>query len=75
MAEETIGRGMAKKQVLLALRRLAFYHATMVEVLKEELGERTRAGNWPGPWWPATVEKSAGPPGPERMSRAWNPPP
>ena len=39
MTEETIGRGMAKKQVLLALRRLAFYHATMVEVLKEELGE------------------------------------
>lgn len=40
MSEETIGRGAAKEQVLLALRRLAFYHATMVEVLKEEFGEK-----------------------------------
>ena len=39
MPDETVGRGVAEKQVLLALRRLAFYHATMVEVLKEELGE------------------------------------
>ena len=39
MSNEAMGRGAAEKQVLLALRRLAFYHATMVEVLKEELGE------------------------------------
>ncbi len=39
MSEETIGRSAAKEQVLLALRRLAFYHATMVEVLREKLGD------------------------------------
>ena len=39
MSEETIKRSEAKEQVILAIRRLAFYHATMVEVLKEKLGE------------------------------------
>lgn len=39
MSEETIGRKEAKDQVILALRRLAFYHATMVEVLKERFGD------------------------------------
>ena len=39
MLEETIKKSAAKKDVLLALRRLAFYHATMVEVLKEKLGD------------------------------------
>ncbi|MGW8193003.1 MAG: L-2-amino-thiazoline-4-carboxylic acid hydrolase [Desulforhopalus sp.] len=40
MSEKTIGREEAKAQVILALRRLAFYHATMVEVLKERLGDQ-----------------------------------
>lgn len=39
MTEEKISRSEAKEQVVLALRRLAFYHATMVEVLKEKMGD------------------------------------
>lgn len=39
MSEETIKKSEAREQVVLALRRLAFYHATMVEVLREKLGD------------------------------------
>ena len=39
MSEETIKKSEGKEQVELALRRLAFYHATMVEVLREKLGD------------------------------------
>jgi predicted ArsR family transcriptional regulator len=39
MSEETIGISAAKKDVNLALRRLAIYHATMVAVLREKLGD------------------------------------
>lgn len=39
MSEETIKKSEGKEQVVLALRRLAFYHATMVEVLREKLGD------------------------------------
>lgn len=40
MSEETIAKSEAKEQVELALRRLAFYHATMVEVLREKFGDK-----------------------------------
>lgn len=39
MDKEMIGKQEAKDQVVLALRRLAFYHATMVEVLREKFGD------------------------------------
>lgn len=39
MSDEMITKSQGKEQVVLALGRLAFYHATMVEVLKEKLGE------------------------------------
>ncbi|KIX13966.1 L-2-amino-thiazoline-4-carboxylic acid hydrolase [Dethiosulfatarculus sandiegensis] len=38
MSAETVEKKEAKHQVILALRRLAIYHATMVDVLKKELG-------------------------------------
>lgn len=38
MSKETVNKGEAREQVILALRRLALYHATMVDVLKDKLG-------------------------------------
>lgn len=43
MNTEMIEKKEAKQQVILALRRLAIYHATMVDVLEKELGREKGA--------------------------------